>query len=107
MASSQVCFAVNVVQTMRGKKAVGEAEAAAVVLNRPWYSEALCDWHYWLSALGMLLMFLVLMIAGLFQGQSWSSLEMWDESIRLSIPFWWVHHLRPVRVSDHADHAGP
>jgi cytochrome c oxidase cbb3-type subunit 1 len=60
------------------------------LLKRDWVSHNLCEWHYWLTAGGMLVMFLDLMFAGIFQGYSWASLAWWDESIRISMPFWWV-----------------
>jgi len=60
------------------------------LLNRAWYSERLCEWHYWCSTIGLLVMFVDLTIVGVFQGFSWASMEMWDESVQLSIPFWWV-----------------
>ena len=31
-----------------------------------------------------------LIVVGMFQGLSWASLQMWDVSIELSIPFWAV-----------------
>lgn len=60
------------------------------LLGRPWHSEALVEAHYWLSALGMFVMFIDLTIAGVFQGFSWAQLQLWDESIRVSMPFWYV-----------------
>jgi cytochrome c oxidase cbb3-type subunit 1 len=60
------------------------------LLRQDWYSQKLCEWHYWLSTIGLLVMFTALLLVGIFQGVSWGSLESWDESINLSIPFWWV-----------------
>ena len=60
------------------------------LLGRAWYSERLCEWHYWCSTIGLLVMFVDLTIAGVFQGFSWASLELWDRSVQLSMPFWWV-----------------
>lgn len=60
------------------------------LLGRDWYSTRLLEYHYWLSTVGMLVMFLVLTFAGLFQGWSWSALQQWEDSIRVSIPFWYV-----------------
>ncbi len=53
-----------------------------------WYSSKLNEWHFWLSAVGMLLMFFDLTIAGLIQGTQWQSLAIWEESVRASMPFW-------------------
>jgi len=58
--------------------------------GRPWYSRKLCEWHYWLSAVGIVVMFLDLTMAGLFQGWSWSSMQVWDHSTEISKPFWIV-----------------
>lgn len=60
------------------------------LLKTEWASPELCEWHYWLSAGGMLVMFLDLMFAGIFQGYSWASLALWEHSIRISLPFWWT-----------------
>lgn len=68
------------------------------LFNRAWYSEKLCEWHYWCSTLGLLLMFIDLTIVGVFQGFSWSSLEMWDRSVQLSIPFWWVRIIAGLAI---------
>ena len=31
-----------------------------------------------------------LVFAGIFQGLYWASLRWWDDSVNVSIPFWWV-----------------
>ncbi|HHM12603.1 MAG TPA: cytochrome oxidase, partial [Planctomycetaceae bacterium] len=58
------------------------------LLGRNWYSHALLEWHYWLSALGVLVMATDLILAGLFQGYFWASLQPWDVSLVGSYPFW-------------------
>lgn len=60
------------------------------ISGKPWYSRTLCEWHYWLSAVGIFVMFLDLTMAGLFQGWSWSSMQYWDHSTQVSQPFWIV-----------------
>ena len=60
------------------------------LLKTPWYSQSLLEWHYWLSALGIGLMSFDLIVLGIFQGLSWSSLLPWEVSTDLSIPFWAV-----------------
>jgi cytochrome c oxidase cbb3-type subunit 1 len=60
------------------------------LLGRAWYSQALCEWHYWCSTLGLLLMFAVLTIVGVLQGFSWASMEMFEHSLEISKPFWWA-----------------
>jgi cytochrome c oxidase cbb3-type subunit 1 len=60
------------------------------LLKTEWYSHALLEWHYWLSAVGMLVMFSVLVLAGIFQGFSWASLAPWEDSITISRPYWFI-----------------
>ncbi len=60
------------------------------LLRTEWYNEEWCHWHYWASAGGLSVMALDLMLGGLFQGLSWASLQPWDSSINVSIPFWAV-----------------
>jgi cytochrome c oxidase cbb3-type subunit 1 len=58
------------------------------LIGRAWYSRRLCEWHFWLSAVGVFVMFLDLGLAGVFQGFYWSSLQPWDVSVNSSQPFW-------------------
>jgi cytochrome c oxidase cbb3-type subunit 1 len=60
------------------------------LLHTAWYSRTLCEWHYWLSAAGIVVMFIDLTLAGIFQGFYWSSLAPWDVSVDGSQPFWIV-----------------
>ncbi len=58
------------------------------ILKREWYSRTLCEYHYWLSATGLFVMFLDLTLAGIFQGFYWASLQPWEASTVGSYPFW-------------------
>jgi cytochrome c oxidase cbb3-type subunit 1 len=60
------------------------------LLQTEWYKPHWCEWHYWASAGGLLLMAGDLILGGLFQGWSWSALQPWENSIAVSIPFWAV-----------------
>jgi cytochrome c oxidase cbb3-type subunit 1 len=60
------------------------------LVHRPWHSRTLCEWHFWLSAVGILVMFADLGLAGVFQGYYWASLQTWDVSVEGSYPFWMV-----------------
>jgi cytochrome c oxidase cbb3-type subunit 1 len=60
------------------------------VTGRDWWSRRLLGWHFWLTALGMLIMFLVLTAGGLVQGFAWRSLAPFEDSIVYSRPFWIV-----------------
>lgn len=53
-----------------------------------WYSRELCEWHYWLSAVGLFVMAVDLTLAGVFQGYYWASLQPWETSVEGSQPFW-------------------
>ena len=56
--------------------------------GRDWYSKKLCEWHFWLSAVGVFVMFLDLTLAGIFQGFYWSALMPWNDMLAGSQPFW-------------------
>lgn len=58
------------------------------MLRRDWASRSLCEWHYWLSTLGLFVMAADLILLGLFQGWSWAALEPWDASVEFSYGFW-------------------
>ena len=58
------------------------------LLKTSWYSYQLLEWHFWLSAGGMLVMASDLILAGVFQGYWWASLQPWDVSVSGSQPFW-------------------
>ncbi len=60
------------------------------VTGREWWSPRVLSWHFWVTAIGMLVMFLDLAIAGLVQGFLWRGLAPWEESIEYSAPFWIV-----------------
>ncbi|MCX7419951.1 MAG: cbb3-type cytochrome c oxidase subunit I [Planctomycetia bacterium] len=60
------------------------------LLKTEWASPKLCEWHFWLSAVGLFVMALDLTLAGLFQGWSWAALQPWDASVEISQPFWIV-----------------
>lgn len=58
-----------------------------------WYRPAWNAWHFWLSGVGMLVMFFDLVAAGLLQGFMWRDLVQWEQSVVASSPFW---HLRAI-----------
>jgi len=53
-----------------------------------WYSDLLRGWHFWMTVIGLTLMFIALTIAGLVQGNLWSSLALWERSLIASRPYW-------------------
>ncbi len=60
------------------------------LVKRDWWSAKLNSWAYWLCTLGLLIMFIDLMAAGLVQGYLWKDLAPWESSIVASKPFWHV-----------------
>jgi cytochrome c oxidase cbb3-type subunit 1 len=53
-----------------------------------WASTRLCEYHFWLSAVGLFVMAADLIVLGVFQGFWWASLEPWEVSVDGSQPFW-------------------
>jgi cytochrome c oxidase cbb3-type subunit 1 len=68
------------------------------LLRTEWYSIKLAEWHYWLSTVGLLVMVSDLVLAGVFQGASWGALKIWEDSIRVSLPFWWVRLIAGLAI---------
>ena len=63
------------------------------LVGRAWWSNRLNNIAYWLCALGTLVMFLDLLVAGVAQGYLWQNLAPWERSLTASYPFW---HLRTI-----------
>lgn len=61
--------------------------------GRSWYSPILNSWNFWLSSVGLALMFVDLTAAGLVQGFLWRDLAQWEKSVIASMPFW---HTRTI-----------
>jgi cytochrome c oxidase cbb3-type subunit 1 len=55
-----------------------------------WYDRRLNHWQYWLSLLGLVIMFIDLLAAGLMSGFMAKSLVPWMDIVRSLAPFWWV-----------------
>lgn len=63
-----------------------------------WWKPSLNAWHFWLSGIGMLVMFFDLMIAGLIQGFMWGNLTQWETSLQASYPFWYLRTITGVMI---------
>ncbi len=63
-----------------------------------WYRPSWNSWHFWLTALGTLVMFFDLAMAGLVQGFQWKALNSWEESLVASMPFWLVRLFSGVAI---------
>jgi cytochrome c oxidase cbb3-type subunit 1 len=66
--------------------------------GRSWYSPVLNSWNFWLSAIGLTLMFIDLTAAGLVQGFMWRDLAQWEKSVIASMPFWHARTLAGTMI---------
>lgn len=64
----------------------------------PLYSLSLARWHFWLSALGISLMQVDLLSAGVVQGMLWKNLNPFMDSVVASVPFWWVRTFTGIMI---------
>jgi cytochrome c oxidase cbb3-type subunit 1 len=64
----------------------------------PMYSMSLARWHFWLTFIGIWLMQVSLLAAGVMQGMLWRSMAPFIESVRASVPFWWVRTLCGITI---------
>ena len=63
------------------------------LVGRPWYSHTLNAYNFWLTTLGLTIMFLDLTVAGIVQGYMWMNLSTWSAMLEAVAPFW---HLRSI-----------
>ncbi len=63
-----------------------------------WYMPQLNSWHFWLTGIGMLIMFTDLVAAGLIQGFMWSNLAPWEQTVTASMPFWQIRLVSGVMM---------
>lgn len=64
----------------------------------PLYSLSLARWHFWMSALGISLMQVDLLAAGVVQGMMWKALSPFIDSVAASMPFWWVRTFSGIMI---------
>jgi cytochrome c oxidase cbb3-type subunit I len=62
------------------------------------FSNSLARWHFWLAVLGIAIMQIDLLAAGLVQGYLWASLAPFMESVRASVPFWWTRTFTGIMI---------
>jgi cytochrome c oxidase cbb3-type subunit 1 len=58
--------------------------------GREWHSRALNSWHYWLTVLGVLIMFFDLVAGGLVHGFMFKAMAPWMDIVEALKPFWGV-----------------
>lgn len=68
------------------------------IWQTPMYSDSLARWHFWLSTLGISLMQITLLAAGLMQGYMWKSMAPFIDSVAASIPYWWVRTFTGIMI---------
>jgi cytochrome c oxidase cbb3-type subunit I len=64
----------------------------------PMYSKALANWHFWLSVVGIVVMDIALLSAGLTQGFMWKAMSPFIESVVASKPLWWVRTISGTAI---------
>lgn len=68
------------------------------LLDTPIYSQSLATWHFWLSLLGIVIMDIDLMAAGVVQGYLWMNMAPFIDTVIASKGFWWVRTLAGVSI---------
>lgn len=68
------------------------------LLNTPIYSKGLTSWHFWLSFVGIVVMDIDLLAAGVVQGFMWKSMAPFIDTVIASKGFWWVRSLSGVAI---------
>lgn len=68
------------------------------IWGTPIYSMAMARWHYWLAMLGIAIMQVDLLAAGVMQGMMWRSLAPFIDSVKASAPFWWVRTFSGIMI---------
>jgi cytochrome c oxidase cbb3-type subunit 1 len=66
--------------------------------GREWFAPQWNAWAYWLATIGMVIMFIALLAAGLMQGYLWKELAPWEASVTSSVPFWHVRTLSGIMI---------
>ncbi|RMG20194.1 MAG: cytochrome oxidase [Deltaproteobacteria bacterium] len=66
--------------------------------GRPLFSRALAEWHFWLSTIGLWLMWVVLGIAGLQQGYMWKAMVPFVDTMVAIKPYWFVRLLSGLLI---------
>jgi cytochrome c oxidase cbb3-type subunit 1 len=68
------------------------------IWGAPIYSMSLARWHFWLAMLGIAFMQVDLLAAGVTQGYLWKSVAPFMDSVRASVPFWWVRTFSGIAI---------
>lgn len=68
------------------------------IWGTPIYSETLARWHFWLVTMGISIMQVDLLAAGLVQGLMWKAMAPFIDSVAASMPFWWVRTFTGIMI---------
>jgi cytochrome c oxidase cbb3-type subunit 1 len=66
------------------------------LVGKAWWSDKLNEWNFWLCTVGVAVMFIDLLAAGVVQGFMWANLSTWEAVLEASMPFW---HVRSISGS--------
>jgi len=58
------------------------------IVGNDWYNRRLNHWHYWLTMIGLLIMFVDLLAAGVMHGYMFKALAPWSDIVNALKPFW-------------------
>jgi cytochrome c oxidase cbb3-type subunit 1 len=62
------------------------------------YSRNLAEWHFWLAAIGVVVMWVDLLAAGVMQGYMWKQLVPFVDTVHATKPFWWTRVVSGVMI---------
>jgi cytochrome c oxidase cbb3-type subunit I len=68
------------------------------LFGRPLYSRSLAEWHFYLSFVGLWLMWIVLGVAGLQQGFMWKAMVPFIDTVVAIKPYWFVRLLTGILI---------
>lgn len=68
------------------------------IWRAPIYSLSLARWHFWLVIIGISVMQIDLLAAGVVQGMLWRAMAPFIDSVSASMPFWWVRTFSGIMI---------
>jgi len=68
------------------------------ITGHEWYDRRLNHWQFWLTSLGLLIMFVDLLAAGVIQGFMQRNLAPWMQIVEASKPYWQVRTFAGVMI---------
>ena len=63
-----------------------------------WWRDSFNAWHFWLTGIGLLIMFIDLVAAGLIQGLMWRDMVQWEATLVASRPYWLLRTVTGVMI---------